>query len=240
MRSAAVAILVLVNAALAAALGWLWLDEGRARWVEPAAVAPALDEIAVPSPAPLAEVSRYRETVERPLFVASRRPGAAKPAEAKGDADPLHDLRLLGLYGSGSRGGAIVVQGGKTQRVRFGEKIGPWTIVSADGRSATLVRDQDRRSLAMALINEAPAMPKPAQAARARAAAEEPDEDAQEEAAQAAARSAHAAAAAAAAAGQGVPPAQMPAARVGIGPGPSLGPAPADGQPRVRRRPRAE
>jgi len=166
----AIGAVLAVNLALAAALAFLWSDQERVRWREPAVLPPSLEElVAMPASEP-ADVSRYRETLERPLFAANRRvaPRADPGAEAQA-ADALKDVRLLGTYGSGERGGIIVLSGGKVQRVPVGDTIGGWRVAGGEGRGAALVRaDGERRQLELALNNVAPAAPAtPAAAARA-------------------------------------------------------------------------
>ncbi len=161
MRSRLVMTLAAVDIALAGVLAWMLLDEQHRGPSEPAAVKPTLDEAGIAFAAPQADASAYGETLQRPLFVASRRPRAPKPApesDAGVAADPVQQMRLLGLYGSGRDGGAIILHENAPHRVRFGERIGGWTVVGADGRSATLARDgSDRRKLVMTLQNETPA-----------------------------------------------------------------------------------
>jgi hypothetical protein len=153
-----------VNLALAGALVYFWSDPARSAWSEPAALPPSLDEIAVAAaPAPI-DVSAYRETLARPLFAANRRPAPkVDPAEATAEVvDLLKDVRLVGLYGSAGRGGAVLVNAGKTQRLAFGERIGDWTLSGEEGRSASLVRaNGERRQLQMALNTTAPAKATP-------------------------------------------------------------------------------
>lgn len=174
MRLNAIAAALLVNVALAGGLALLWSDEQRVRWAEPAAVAPAIEDMAPAPAAELIDVSRYRETLERPLFVATRRIGPRKDAagEAEAAADSLKDVRLLGTYGAGERGGIIVVSGGKVQRLAVGERIGGWRVAGGgEGRSAELVRaDGQRRQLELALNNVAPAAPAAAKGGAADAA----------------------------------------------------------------------
>jgi hypothetical protein len=173
MRSNAIAAALAVNVALAGGVAYLWSDADRARWAEPAPLPPALEDV-VPAPAAEpADVARYRETVERPLFAATRRPAprADQEAEKQAAADTLKDVRLLGTYGAGERGGIIVVRGGKVERIAVGERIGGWQVAgSGQGRNAELVRgDGQRRQLELALNNVAPAAPAAAGRAEAKA-----------------------------------------------------------------------
>jgi len=130
------------NLVFLAGLAYLWHAPERYRWTEPAPIPPVIDAVALAGAGQAADVSRFRETVSRPLFSAKRRPAPPSPSpdEANAEISSTKDMRLLGLYGAGDRGGAIVQFAGKVQRVRFGEQIGGWTIASADGRTVTLTR----------------------------------------------------------------------------------------------------
>jgi hypothetical protein len=162
MRLNAITAVLAVNVALAGGLAHLWADGGRTRWAEPAALPPALeDSVAMPAAEP-ADIARYRETVERPLFAANRKPAPkSDPAQAQVEADALNDVRLLGTYEAGERGGVVIVRGGKVERLAIGESIGSWKVAGGGkGRSAELVRaDGQRRQLELALNNSAPAVP---------------------------------------------------------------------------------
>jgi hypothetical protein len=162
MKLNALAVALVLNVVAAAALAWLWSDSSRRRWAEPAPMPPAIDEVVVTPAAESAEVSRYRETLERPLFASSRRIAPRPPpgAEAQEAVDPLKDVRLLGTYGAGERGGVIVVRGGKVERVAIGASIGGWKVAGQEGRGATLVRASgERRKLDLALNSVAPSAP---------------------------------------------------------------------------------
>jgi len=154
MRLNAFTAVLAVNLGLAAALVYLWTDEGRWRWPEPEALPPSLAEVApIPASEP-AEVARYRETLERPLFASTRRiaPRSDPQGEGKEAVDPLKDVRLLGTYGAGSRGGVVIIAAGKLQRVAIGDRIGEWTVAGEEGRGAAFVRaNGERRRLDLAL-----------------------------------------------------------------------------------------
>lgn len=159
MRPNAIAAALVVNLALAAGLAFLWTGGDRSRWTEPQALPPSLDDVlTVPASVPV-DVSQYRETIERPLFASTRKiaPPSASAADGQATVDPLKDVRLLGTYGVGDRGGIVVLSGGKVQRVAVGESIGEWKVVGEQGRGAVLVRaDGDRRQLELALNTTAP------------------------------------------------------------------------------------
>jgi len=161
MRLNAFGALLAVNAVLVGALALLWSDTERVRWSEPRPLVPTLDDVAVAGTPEPVEISRYRETIERPLFAPNRRPAPRRQAEAEGGppVDPFKDIRLVGVYGSEQgRGGLVVVSGGKLQRVAFGAKIGEWTVTGEEGRGASLVHiSGERRRLPLALDTTAPA-----------------------------------------------------------------------------------
>ena len=166
MRPNALAAALALNVALVAALVWLWRDEQRLQWAEPAALAPSLDDVVTAETTEPPEVSRYRETLERPLIAATRKIAPKRdPAEAEAAADALKDVRLLGTYGAGNRGGIVVVRGGKVERLPVGSSIGAWKVAGEEGRGAALVNASgERRRLELAL-NTVPAAP-PATAAK--------------------------------------------------------------------------
>jgi hypothetical protein len=162
MRLNALTIALGVNLAAAGALAWLWSDADRSRWVEPVALPPAIEDVIVAPASELSDVSRYRETLERPLFASSRRiaPRAPASAEAQEAVDPLKDVRLLGTYGAGDRGGIVVVRGGKLERIAVGARIGDWKVTGEEGRGAALVRaNGERRKLELALNTATPSLP---------------------------------------------------------------------------------
>jgi hypothetical protein len=159
MRPNAIAAVATVNAVLAVALGWLWTSAESFRWTEPAPLAPALDDAVAVDAAESTEVSRYRETLERPLFAATRKiaPRASPGAEQHAAVDPLKDVRLLGTYGAGDKGGILVLRGGKVERVPVGARIGEWQVKGHEGRGAALERPGgERRTLELAVNTAVP------------------------------------------------------------------------------------
>lgn len=175
MRPNALVAVVAVNLALVAALVYLWGDTDRSRWSEPESLPPSLEDVAINTASEPLDVSRFRETLERPLFASTRR--IAPRSDAKGEdkeaADSLNDVRLLGTYAATGRGGVVVVTGGKVKRIAIGDRIGEWQVAGEDGRGAALVRaNGERRRLELSLNTVAP--PLPATAGRPGAAAEMP------------------------------------------------------------------
>lgn len=151
-----------LNAVLLATLVWLWSDPERFRWTEPTAVPLSLESIGVPAAAEPAEIARYRETLERPLFAASRRvaPRPKPGDESQEDTKVLEGIQLLGAYGSGSQGGIVISRGGKVERLPMGASLGGWKVVGEDGRGAVLTRASgERHRLEMALKATPPATP---------------------------------------------------------------------------------
>lgn len=154
MKTSISSVLIGVGLLLAVVLAYLWSDPARYSWEAPAALAPDAQTFKPASqPASPIDLGRFRETVERPLFAADRRPPppeqkAGEPAVAA--ADGLAGARLLALIDAGGkRGSAVVVAEGKIRRVRFGEKLGKWTLERAEGRQAIFVADGETRTLAL-------------------------------------------------------------------------------------------
>lgn len=83
------------------------------------------------------------EIIQRPLFWQSRRPedpvteeAVTKPAEQP--RSPLKGIRLVGVFGGGEAGGAILVEKGEKRRVLVGEAINGWTLKSVEPDGVTL------------------------------------------------------------------------------------------------------
>lgn len=96
----------------------------------------------------------------RPLFWAERRPSdvlASEAAEAAaaaavldGRAAPkMQDVTLLGVFGSGKTGGAIVAVKGKQERVAVGERLQDWQLQEVAANRAVFVSagSRDEREL---------------------------------------------------------------------------------------------
>lgn len=127
---------------------------GEWRWAPPPARAVDASLYDVPALAhDPADLAMLAETVERPLFMPTRRPPSAAPVEVAAEQpDPLADVRVLGLFGSGQAGGAILLIDGKPQRVQFGEKTGPWALRNIQGKTAHFTRD-DGQSAVLELVH---------------------------------------------------------------------------------------
>ncbi|MCU0814468.1 MAG: hypothetical protein MUC32_09195 [Burkholderiaceae bacterium] len=192
MRHYALPLLAALNLALAGLLAWLWLTpDGElrdVRWQPPQPVPPVLAD-AKPLPAFDIDVVRYLATLERPLFLATRRP-PPKPDEvaAAPPPDPMPNIRLLGVYGNDDVGGVIANVDGKVRRVRVGDSLsGRWVLKSRDGLRAVVARGDEQRTIELvrsaapppetvaATDTDTAAGGEPAAAAPARTAARERD-----------------------------------------------------------------
>jgi hypothetical protein len=145
-------VLGALNLALAGLLAWLWLTPGgelrHVRWEPPAPLPPALAD-AKALPEFDVDLVRYVATLERPLFVPTRRP-PPKPEEvaaAPPPPDPLPDIRLLGLYGNQDVGGMIARIDGQVRRLRVGESIGTWSVKEVRRNEVVIVRADDVRTI---------------------------------------------------------------------------------------------
>jgi hypothetical protein len=162
MRVDAMGSVLALNLVLAGALAYLWSDDERSRWSEPDPLPPALEDVAAAKTAEPVDISRYRETVERPLFAPTRKvaPRSGAGGEGQDAVDPFKDIRLLGTYGAGGQGGIIVLRDGKVQRVAIGASIGEWKVAGEEGRGVALVRGSgERRQLGLTLNTVAPSAP---------------------------------------------------------------------------------
>ena len=112
-------------------------------WDAPAPQAPNPDSYK-PVELAVARASRraYTEQVERPLFVAGRRPvvetaAVAAPPEPEIDLDFLEEVQLLGVYGAGGdEGGIILRQEGEVKRIAVGARLESLTLARVDGMNA--------------------------------------------------------------------------------------------------------
>ena len=177
-------LLGLLVLGLTGLLAWLWLrpdGHGAAlRWQPPAPLRPALD---APAALPLqdADLGRYVATLDRPLFVASRRPPPPPPPASAPAVvvDTPPDLRVLGLYGrraagegaaGDSSGGMIARVDGQVKRVRIGEAVGRWTLKALRPGEAVLALGDTEQ--VYPLRRPAPDEPPPATADNARPGSE--------------------------------------------------------------------
>ena len=159
MRRWSLLLLALLVLGLVAALAWLWLrpdGHGAAlRWQAPAPLRPSL-EAAAPLAVADVDLGRYVATLDRPLFVPSRRPPPPPPPPPSTPVvvDTPPDLRVLGLYGrraegegaaGPSSGGMIARVDGQVKRVRIGEAVGRWTLKALRPGEAVLALGDTER-----------------------------------------------------------------------------------------------
>lgn len=149
MKRWELSLLLVLNLLL---LGWLasrWITPSGewigVQWMPPAAQRPVLDGGAALAPTGI-EVGRFVATLERPLFVATRRP-PPPPQAASAAADPLNDLRLLGVYGNEQGGGVILSVDSRVRRVKLGESLNGWTLRSVKPNAVELARGDEVRSV---------------------------------------------------------------------------------------------
>jgi hypothetical protein len=149
--------LVVVVLLLLLLLQLLWAG-GRlllARDITP--VAPAPDSLRVAGlPTPAVVSAEDSAAVQaRPLFWAERRPVEGSlsvvdaEAEAAGNektAPKMKDVALLGVFGSGDNGGAIVAVKGKQRRVTVGEAVEGWRLQSVAANEAVFVSGGERNA----------------------------------------------------------------------------------------------
>lgn len=150
MKRWVIPLLVLANLALLAGLASRWLTPEGAwigvHWAAPATQRPVLDGGA-PLPPTGVEVGRFVATLERPLFVATRRPPPPVAASAPPAADPLTDLRVLGIYGNPQAGGVILRVDARVRRLKLGDSLNGWTLRSVQPHAVELTRGDEVRSV---------------------------------------------------------------------------------------------
>lgn len=153
MKQATVRILLGVNAALLLAAGALWLS-GETAWQPPAALPPDPASLA-PEKFELAriELAALGETLERPIFAATRRPPPpvteAAAAAPPPPPDPLKDVQLLGVFEIGADKRLMVRAEGKVTRLKVGEAFGPWTVRALNDREVTFAQGAEQRKLVL-------------------------------------------------------------------------------------------
>jgi len=127
-----------------------------------APVAPAADSLLVAElPRPQRVEAEDSAAVQaRPLFWAERRPrdviastaadAAAAAAAEKAQAAPkMKNVTLLGVFGSGKTGGAIVAVKGKQERIAVGDRVQDWQLQEIAANRAVFVSggSRDEREL---------------------------------------------------------------------------------------------
>lgn len=188
MRLLIACMLLVANALLAALLAQKWIDVNavqlrRTFWAEPKPVLPSADSLeSVEVHLGAQDLTALTVTSQKPLFFSSRRPPSAPPPPPPvvqppppPPPDPLASIELYGLVSLGEGKGSVIAKvGGAMRQLKFGEKIGEWTLKGVAGRDVLFVAEGERqrkltmsyRSLAQAAPPQtAAAAPKPATAA---------------------------------------------------------------------------
>lgn len=130
----------------------LWLGTTALREPAITAIAPAVDSLRAAATAPALFPSEEQSMAvrARPLFWASRRPGAgeelldpvvdgADGSQLGTPAKALKALQLTGVYGIGSEGGVIVIYKGKRRRIATGQELDGWQLESVGPGDAVFV-----------------------------------------------------------------------------------------------------
>ena len=137
-------------AGLAALLGWLWVTpQGQLKgvsWQPPAVVKPVLDGGASLGGTGV-ELGRFVATLDRPLFLPTRRPPPPPQAASAAAVDPFPDVRLLAVYGNAERGGALTAVNGQLRRTKVGDSFSGWTLKSLSPTGAEFARGDEVRSV---------------------------------------------------------------------------------------------
>lgn len=111
-------------------------------WRPPAAQPPE-----IPAPAALAADAvaggdLVVDVAARPLFLATRRPPEPAAEVAPEEApppDPLADVALVGVYGSGADAGVLLRKGAEVSRLRASAEWQGWRLLSLGATEVTLV-----------------------------------------------------------------------------------------------------
>ena len=164
-------LILLVGAAMLGGAATIWIA-GDKRWTPPPPRLPDASLYQLPSsPGARFALAPEESLAARPLFSESRRPPAPDVAEgaSKDEPDPLRDVKVLGLFGSGAEGGGVFQVAGKVIRLRVGESIGPWVLRSVSGLRLELSRKEGGRATLELKHQPQPAGPVAPPAAPARA-----------------------------------------------------------------------
>ncbi len=140
-------------------LGWLlllWLTpQGEwvgIRWQPPAALSPTVDS---GNPLPVTDINlgRYVATLERPLFVISRRPPPPPPVTTTPPVDPFPNVRLMAIYGNAEVGGIVAAIDGRLRRLKLGDAVNGFALKNLQSGSVQLARGDDVRTIELKRSN---------------------------------------------------------------------------------------
>jgi general secretion pathway protein N len=97
----------------------------------------------------IAPINRYDEILERPLFLATRRPPEVQPETTQKQSDSGEGLRLLGVVLTPQQTVALlqVDSNGKTARLKVGEKFEGWQLESVSASKVALRRGEEMKNL---------------------------------------------------------------------------------------------
>ena len=171
-----------INGALVCVLAAMWFGpQGALRhtnWTEPAPKPPSLDD-ATKSLLQInpAVNAAFAQVLERPVFVAERRPELPKPAAEDQAAAPvpiaLDEVVLTGIV-TGPKLMALLAQvEGAPRMLKVGDRVGEWSLDRIRGRVASFSHAGQTRELTLkpSYVGDAPApgaAPAPAAAAAAK------------------------------------------------------------------------
>lgn len=152
MRRPVLPLFLAINIGLLCWVLSLWVTpQGRLvelNWQAPAPIKP---DITSGSPLPQTQVDlgRFVATLERPLFVPTRRPPPPPPAASAPQAEPLPPMRLMAVFGNADSGGLLAAIGGRIKRVKLGESISGWTVKSIQRTGVELSRGDETTTVAL-------------------------------------------------------------------------------------------
>jgi hypothetical protein len=99
-------------------------------------------EVTPVQPFQIDPLNDYRDIIERPLFLAERRPPEEVPEEMPASETPVddEDLVLLGVVLTPDANMALLLvdQGGRIARLRVGEKVNGWELQSVQANQVNL------------------------------------------------------------------------------------------------------
>lgn len=156
LRQHALWLLLALNLLLALEATHLWVNrQGQLRdwqWREPTAQQITLDKISLPRGASggEADLSRFVQVLDRPLFTATRRPPPPPPPPPPPKpVDPLADFELVGLVEQGAEGSVLAKQGGKVRRFHVGDAVGEWRLAAVKGRDVVFKNGAESRTITL-------------------------------------------------------------------------------------------
>lgn len=153
--------IVLLCLVLAAVLALLWFTPSPLaawrRWRAPAPQPPALGEFESAVLALRTPTGVQQKTLQRPLFLQSRRAIVQDATESAPDDQPLQGVEnasLRGLVDAQGVRGALVEMDGVTHFVRVGGELPGtgWRLTALEGRSAHFDGDEGRRVLELPFL----------------------------------------------------------------------------------------